>query len=220
MAARIKEVPMLRACRWMLGYVAPLLLAASMITSSALAQCSLKAAIPSLQGTAGEVVCVSVVPIGVVASADLSTGCPRRYVIKPEDGTGGNWGFLDFAPCRGGICGADRSEQLECQLVNGYSCSGGIGSLVSTMTGARRGALRDGMQARFGSDTDRRQDLCFDQYIGNGRRIVVLPLTTPPGAGRGEVQILGFAAFFLSALPDVAGDAIEAEFLHLVLPGR
>jgi hypothetical protein len=200
-------------------YVAALILPGSMIASTAVAQCSVRTSIPSLRGAVGEVVCVSVVPIGVVASTELATGCSRRYVIKPEDGTGGNWGFLDFLQCREGVCGADRSEQLECQLANGYSCSSGIGSLVSTMTGARRGALRDGMQARFDSDNDRRQGLCFDQYMGNGRRIVVLPLTTPPGAGRDAVRILGFAAFFLSAVPDDAGDAVEAEFLHLVVPG-
>jgi hypothetical protein len=187
-----------------------------MLASPVAAQCVARVSLPPHGSTAGETLCASIVPIGVVRLSGFESGCSHRYVIKPGEGTSGNWGYLDFGPCPEGLCGAARSNQLECQLANGAACS--IGPWVSTLPGAHRGALRDAMQARFDSDTDRRPDLCFDQYLGNGRRVVVLPLTTALENGRSPVGVTGFAVFFLTALPSDGGDAVEAEYLHDLAP--
>jgi hypothetical protein len=74
------------------------------------------------------------------------------------------------------------------------------------------------MQSRFGSDTDRRPNLCFDQYLGNGRRLVVLPLTTALENGRSVLGVSGLAVFFLTAPPSDGGDAVEAEYLYDLTP--
>ena len=175
----------------------------------------------SASGVVGGVCLVAgVVPLAAIApAAGFQAGCSQPYVIYAADGEQGNCGYLRPPACAEGLC-ADNSgsKRLECALAYGTGCAIGLQGWVETMTGVRRGALRDAFQVRFGQDTDRRQGLCHDQYLGNGERVIVIPVVDRLGNGRDVVMILGYAAFFLRALPS-SDDSIEAEFLYMVAPG-
>jgi hypothetical protein len=160
-----------------------------------------------------ERLCVPLVPLGVTGE-DFTPGCAHVYVIKADEGTHGNWGFVDLGDCSVGPCTGSGSSALEYQLAHGSQCRVLIS--LNTVPGARRGALRDAMASRFSEDTDRRSNICYQEYLGSGERIIVVPRTTAPQNGRHEVTVIGFAAFFLRGLPANGDDAVEGEYLYNV----
>jgi len=85
--------------------------------------------------------------------------------------------------------------------------------------GAELRLLTTAMEARFARDTDRRQDICYADYNGNGSRVIVVPLITAPGSGRAFVTVMEFAAFFLRDVPRGGHDTLNAEFIHYIVPG-
>jgi plastocyanin len=76
------------------------------------------------------------------------------------------------------------------------------------------------LQARFGTDSDQRTNICYSDYHGNGARIVSVSIVTPFGKGKSPVTITGFAGFFLRDLPGKGNSAtINGELLYLTTPG-
>lgn len=173
--------------------------------------------------------CERMVPMGAVpptGEQNFQVGCANTYVLKRgAQGSGtlspGNYLALDFPECDEGPC-AGLSETgantYRCLLANGYSCCVRIGQTVQTEPGNMAGPTRQGLLDRFNRDTDRRSNICYSEYRGNGSRVVNVPIIVPPGGGRSDVTVIGLAAFFLKEPPPGNGD-ITAEFIHDVVPG-
>jgi hypothetical protein len=76
------------------------------------------------------------------------------------------------------------------------------------------------MMARFEGDTDRRENICFDQYAGNGNRVVKLPVIDSFAVnGKKYVRIIAFSAFFLTKRPDATGE-MWGQFVYDIVPGN
>ena len=75
-----------------------------------------------------------------------------------------------------------------------------------------------GLQDLWDSDSDRRSNICYESYTGNGARVINVPIITALPNGRSDVTVLAFASFFLSSRPTGNADVI-GEFINLVVPG-
>jgi len=166
------------------------------------------------------------VPIGVVPppGGTFLTGCSPGYVLKVGGGAGsnGNFGGMDFPSCQAGPCGgmpATGSNTFRCLVHNGYCCQVSIGDQITSEPG-NMSSFRKAVLDRFKDDTDQRQGICYDQYNGNGLRIIVVPVVSPFGSGRSTVTVLRFAAFFIKNIPGSgANSTLEGEFIYYVTPG-
>ena len=83
------------------------------------------------------------------------------------------------------------------------------------------GPTTTAIQYRFDQDTDKRTNICYSQYTGNGQRVIYVPVTTAPtGGGRSTVTVTGFAAFFMKNIPSNGNqNTLLGEFLHATVPG-
>jgi len=77
------------------------------------------------------------------------------------------------------------------------------------------------MTFRFNQDTDQRQNICYSDYHGNGKRLVTVPLTSTLGdGGRTTVTITGFAQFFVKNVPQTGSNAtFDGEFVRGIIAG-
>ena len=165
-----------------------------------------------------------VLPIGVVLSPgeSFSPGCGNNYTLKngPGKGSRGNYGYLALPECPGSNCDMSPGSphQIACQISSGYCCGMAIGDLVNTAPGTKAPAL-DGIDSRFANDSDPRENICYSDYNGNGKRIVTVPVleSLPNGAGSATVQ--GFASFFLRARPDQKNGELVGEFIYISTAG-
>ena len=156
--------------------------------------------------------------------SSFQVGCGQVYRLVEGQGTGvdGNWQLLSFPDCDEGQCsgmsGLTGADYLRCLLEHGYACCVGINDIVQTKPGANVGAVRPALQARWDADRDKTPDICYSDYTGTGERIVHVPVTQSLGAGRTDVRVVGFSAFFLKRRP-VGNDPVYAEFVYDVVPG-
>lgn len=171
--------------------------------------------------------CEKMVPLGAVplnGQQNFQVGCANSYTLKRGGGNSlapGNYQALDFPECSEGGCAGMPStgaSTFRCLLANGYGCCIRIGQVIQTEPGAMTGPTNQGLKARWDNDTDRRSGICHSEYVGNGSRIVNVPIITPIGNGRTSVTVTGLAAFFLTNQPPGNGD-VKAEFIHDVVPG-
>ncbi|HKQ56735.1 MAG TPA: pilus assembly protein TadG-related protein [Candidatus Eisenbacteria bacterium] len=147
----------------------------------------------------------------------------QMYVLKQASpgGVNGNYQAVSFPECAEGPCAGMSStgaNTYRCLLENGYSCCITIGQTIQTQPGNMAGPTRTGVQNRWDSDTDRRTNINYPEYAGNGARVVNIPIITPMGNGRSDVTVTGLAAFFLHERPTGNGE-IRGEFIHEVVPG-
>jgi Flp pilus assembly protein TadG len=178
--------------------------------------------------TAGTV-CERLVPLGAIEplTGDFQTGCSHTYELKIGSnggGTPGNFQFVDFPPCSEegpcqGINGG--AAEIRCEVANGYGCCIQIGQWIQTMPGNKVGPFRQGLQDRWGRDTDQREDICYEDYRGNGQRIVLVPMFRDwDPNGKKAVKVEGFSAFFLQRMPGSGGSqTLWGQFLYQVAPG-
>lgn len=156
---------------------------------------------------------------------EFQVGCATSYTIKLGGGAGseGNYGALQLPSCTNGPCAGmnpSGAATYRCLLENGYCCPVAIGDVLETQTGNVSGPTRQGMTQRFNSDSDRRTNICYSDYTGNGARVIFVPITTDPSQGHTTVTVLKFAAFFLKDIPGNGPDAeINGEFLYETVPG-
>jgi Flp pilus assembly protein TadG len=171
--------------------------------------------------------CEKMVPLGAVplnGQPNFQVGCANSYTLKRGGGNSispGNYQAVDFPECNEGACagmGSTGANTFRCLLANGYACCISIGQVIQTEPGAMTGPTNQGLKARWDSDTDRRTGICYSDYVGNGSRVVNVPIITPIGNGRTSVTVTGLAAFFLTNSPPGNGD-VKAEFIHDVVPG-
>jgi Flp pilus assembly protein TadG len=175
-------------------------------------------------------VCNKLAPMGAIPVGNdpkyFQAGCgkgPYTLVQGQGGGTTGNWQALDFPSCTDGACAGysqTGANTLRCLLANGYDCCVSVGDKLQTEPGAQVGPIRQGLQALWDSDSDRRGNICYENYTGNGARVVNVPIITALQNGRSEVTVLAFASFFLLQRPQGGGAVpVTGEFINLVVPG-
>jgi Flp pilus assembly protein TadG len=171
--------------------------------------------------------CDKMLPLGAVpqvGETNFQVGCNHIYTLHLGGGnkiSPGNYLGLDFPQCNEGACSGmseTGGSTFRCLLANGYGCCVSIGQVLQTEPGAKVGPTNQGLQARWNNDTDRRSGICYSDYVGNGSRVVNVPIISMPANGRTDVTVIGLAAFFLRNQPPGNGD-VTAEFIHDVVPG-
>jgi Flp pilus assembly protein TadG len=152
---------------------------------------------------------------------------PVEYSLKVDAGNGtqGNYQLLDYPECNEGACGdvqGGGGAAIRCQTANGYGCCIDVGQdFTLTQPGNKVGPFRQGMTTRWDSDTDRRENICYQNYTGNGKRVVRLPIVETFNLnGKKVVRIKMFAAFFLTRRPG-GGQFAEmwGQFIYETAPG-
>lgn len=172
--------------------------------------------------TSSSVQCV--LPIGVVAAPGESfyPGCGNSYTLKYGPGTGsrGNYGYLALAVCPGSDCDMTpgNPHQIACQIRSGYCCGMSVGDVVNTAPGTKTPAV-DGIDFRFDNDSDRRENICYSDYNGNGLRIVTVPVLASFPNGSGGATVQGFASFFLKTRADQKNGNLVGEFIYISTAG-
>lgn len=171
--------------------------------------------------------CDGLVPMGPVEppqSGWFDPDCSKTYDLKVGAGQGqqGNYELLDYPECNEGPCvGLGGGAAIRCIAEHGYGCCLEEGQeFTLTEPGNKVGPFRQGMQARFDADTDRREGICFIQYAGNGNRVLPLPvIETFDVNGKKYVRIVKFSAFFIKERPKGDGTLV-GQFIHDVVPGN
>ena len=126
-------------------------------------------------------VCEGLVPMAPVEDPVIpfQTGCSHTYSLKVGAGgnTPGNFQLLDFPNCDEGPCAnvGGGAAQIRCEVANGYSCCVDIGDMVPTQPGNKVGPFSQGLNDRWSRDTDQRVGICYEDYKGNGQRVVLVP---------------------------------------------
>ena len=158
---------------------------------------------------------------------EFSTDCDSLYVLKESAGAGtmGNYQLLRYPPCSEDSIPGNGSggNTIRYYTEHGYGCCEVIGTMleVETKTGNTIGPIRQGLQGRWSADTDQRSGICYDDYTGNGKRVVITPIIDSfVVSGTSWVKITGFAAFFLTTRPTNSGQLnITGQFIKYVAPG-
>ena len=171
--------------------------------------------------------CDGLVPMGPVEppnSGWFDPDCAVTYDLKIGAGEGeqGNYELLDYPECGEGPCaGLEGGAAIRCYAQYGYGCCLDEGQeFALTEPGNKVGPFRQGMQARFDSDTDRREGICYSEYAGNGARVMPLPvIETFDVNGKKVVRIIKFSAFFMKERPPGNG-TLTGQFVHDVTPGE
>jgi hypothetical protein len=154
----------------------------------------------------------AVVPFGVVRD-DWQLGDPVE--LKATSGTGqlapGNFGALAL--------GARGAASYETNLRGGYIGWIRAGEWIAVETGNMAEPTRRAVQGRIAEDPY----ATYDTVRKGSPRIIVIPmLDSFEVNGRGEVQVVGFAAFFLESVGqhgNMTGN-VHGRFLRYILVGE
>ena len=172
--------------------------------------------------TSSSVQCL--LPIGVLLTPGdvFDPGCNVHYTLKygPGSGSRGNYGYLALPNCASSECQQPpgNPHQLACLIKNGYCCGLKAGDPVDTAPGNKAPAIT-GIDDRFDLDTDSRENICYSDYRGNGKRVVTVPVISSVPNGAGTTTITGFASFFLQQRADKKDGTIEGEFIYISSSG-
>ncbi len=172
-------------------------------------------------------VCEKIVPMGATfpPGGPFLTGCANTYNLKvgAHANQQGNFQLLDFPNCDEGPCAGIQGggAEIRCEVAQGYSCCISIGQMVPTMPGNKVGPFGQGLSDRWSRDNDQRENICYENYTGNGQRIVIVPIVDSFDVnGKKPVKVIGFSAFFLQSKPSGGGQqTLKGQFLHQVVPG-
>ena len=172
--------------------------------------------------------CEGLIPMAPVVNPTedwFNPECGKTYNLHTDQGEGlqGNYQLLDYPECNEGACGEVQGgggAAIRCQTATGYSCCVELGDeFVVTQPGVKKGPFIQGMTTRWDLDTDRREDICYEDYVGNNQRVVRLPIVeTFDLPGKKVIKIVAFAAFFLTRPPVGNGDMI-GQFIYDTAPG-
>lgn len=183
---------------------------------------------PASAGCEGLIPMAPVVPPGSWFDPTCNNGVPVTYNLKLDETGGamqGNFQLLDFPDCTEGPCGeveGGGGAAIRCQTANGYSCCVSLGDeFTFTQPGNKVGPFRQGISYRWDTDTDRRSNICYDDYRGNGSRVVRVPIVeTFDVAGKKVARIVSLAAFFLTERPAADGKSLVGQFIYDTAPGE
>lgn len=164
---------------------------------------SAKATVRPLKSASG------IVPFGIVWQ-DFQFG--QRYSLKEGAGSGyhGNYGALAL--------GGNGASTYRNNIKYGYDSELKIGDWVSTEPGNMSGPTSDGVNYRVSQDPAS----SFETVSRSSARIVTVPvIDSLPGHGRGDVQIVGFAAFYLEGVGGQGNsNYVSGKFLQMIAPGQ
>lgn len=152
---------------------------------------------------------MGVIPIGVVKQ-NFVYGTTYTLKVGGGSGTTGNYGALAL----GGKGGSNYLDNVKF----GYDGELRAGEWVTTETGNMSGPTTTGINYRIDQDANS----SYNTVKEGSPRIVILPvLDSLTVNGRGEVLIVGFAAFFLEG---VAGSGskneVTGKFMRMVIAGE
>ena len=195
--------------------------------------------IPSLQLTAtatakmdtsSSALC-GITPLCVSHNAGDGFHVGQVYQLKYAGGSGvdGNYGGLTLPPCANipAVCQGfayDGASMYRCLLEHhDYCCEIKAGQSISTNPGNMSGPTKTAIQYLFNLDTVQQENITYSDYVsrgGNGSRVIVVAITTPPTTGSSPVTILQFGAFFLVNIPGNGGkNDVYGEFIYATIPG-
>lgn len=174
-------------------------------------------------------ICEKLVPMGAIEppNAGFEVGCQNTYNLKigaNGGGTPGNFQLLDFPLCDEGPCQGMQggASEVRCEVASGYGCCVEIGQWIDTKPGNNVGPFRQGLDERWNRDSDQRENICYEDYRGNGERVILVPIFKdwdPVGASK-PVKVEGFSAFFLQKKPSSGGgQTLTGQFLYAIAPG-
>jgi Flp pilus assembly protein TadG len=168
---------------------------------------------------------IPMAPIELQGAGWFDPDCSKTYNLKVDAGNGtqGNYQLLDYPECTEGPCGdvqGGGGAAIRCQTEKGYSCCVHEGDeFTFTQPGNKVGPFRQGMQTRWDTDTDRRENICYQDYVGNLNRVVRLPIVeTFNVSGKKVAKIVKFAAFFLTKRPSGTTEMV-GQFIYDTVPG-
>ncbi len=167
-----------------------------------------------------------IVPLGTAPSGGNGTFVPgTTYTLQEAGGkgSGGNYGAVDFPSCDHGACANSPSTGAatwRCLMASGYCCGIDVGQVLTTEPGSMKGPLQQAINDRFASDTDTSEGITYENYTGNGSRVLFVPLVAGlSSGGKASVVVTGFGAFFVSKRTQNTGGALEGEYVYAVMPG-
>lgn len=160
------------------------------------------ASISSISGASG------IVPFGIVKQ-QFTFG--QTYNLKAGAGGGYNGNYRALA------LGGTGASVYQRNIKNGYSGQLNIGDWIATETGNMSGPTNQGVGDRIRLDPT----TTFITVEKGSPRIVVVPVINSIEVdGRGDVLIVGFAAFFLEGTGGQGTDNyITGKFRQMVVPG-
>jgi hypothetical protein len=180
-------------------------------------------AAPSAQDSVITGVCEgALTSIGVILpSGGLGMDCGPALTLRHgwRDGDPGTYVLLDLPSCPDNWCRSlQTSDRLRCEILIGNPCcyiEDLKGKELHAFAGTRIGPITDALQGRFDADTDRREGLCHDQYLGNQARVLRVLIVEPASdRGRDTYRVLGGGRLFLRARQnksdDVTGEMVPA----------
>lgn len=148
-----------------------------------------------------------IVPFGIVKQ-NFVYG--ERYILKYGGGSGYDGNFAALA------LGGSGSPVYQNNIKHGYSGTIKIGDFISTEPGNMSGPTSEGVEYRVNED----YTATFQTVQKGSARIVVVPiLDTLEVNGRSDVQVVGFAGFFLEGVGSRGNDNyVYGRFMKMVIP--
>lgn len=160
----------------------------------------------------------NVIPVGIPKDK-LVKGQSHTLHFTPGGGSNGpqqgNFGFLAI--------GGRGAANLEDNIVNGIEVEITPGSYVLTEPGLKWGKVRSGFQERINMDAAK--PLCNQLSTAKSgcARVAILPIVKDLGSvnGRGKVEIIGFAAFWIEKVePNGGNKSVSGYFIEIVTSGE
>lgn len=150
-----------------------------------------------------------VVPFGVVKQSFVFG---QTYVLKLGGGSGydGNFGALAL--------GGSGATVYRNNIKNGYNGLINLGDWLPTETGNMSGPTLDGVNYRISLDPA----ASFETVQKGSPRIIVVPVIHDLSVnGSSDVQVVGFAAFFLEGTGGQGNDNfVYGKFMEMVIPSN
>lgn len=160
----------------------------------------------------------NVIPVGIPKEKLVKGQVHTLHFTPGGGGNGpqqGNFGFLAI--------GGRGAANLGDNIANGIEAEITPGSYVLTEPGLKWGKVRSGFQERIRMDATK--PLCnqLSTATSGCARVAILPIANDLGSvnGRGKVEIIGFAAFWIEKVEPRGGDkSVSGYFIDIVTSGE
>lgn len=147
-----------------------------------------------------------------LAIADQPLVYGQTVVLKEEggDGTNGNYGAVTFDSSYGACVFRDR-------LLHGYNGEVRVGDIIETEPGNMASSI-----STVNEVIDSDPYATFSNYSRNSQRVWTIPVLRDwDVSGRDEVQVVGFAQFFIDSIAKKSGKAeITGKFIKFTTNGE
>jgi hypothetical protein len=144
--------------------------------------------------------CDGVLPITLLTSSGTTPEASCFYTIHygpPAWNKPITYLVLVYPDCNEGVCQLlTGANAVNCTTRHGYACCIGLGQIVDVAPGSYAGPYRLAVNARFDTDSDLREGICYADYLGNGARVFTVPVSVLDGT---RVIVVDFVRVFMSA---------------------